>query len=162
VFNNRGNLWARKKEFGKAMADFNEAIRLDKTSVSAFCGRAVVWENMKEYDKAIADLDNAIRLGPQNVFALNIRGSVFRKSIKSPIARRDDLMSDVVVCLSAGRPGLRLCGHPVRYTTIPFGQNNAENNPCDDGRSDTGVVEFGANRLGCILLSVGLGDRETQ
>ena len=41
AFNNRGNAWRYKKEFDKAIKDYDEAIRLDPSFASAYFGRAV-------------------------------------------------------------------------------------------------------------------------
>ena len=73
---NRGDAWAAKKEYDKAIADFNEAIRLDPKLALAFTDRGNAWRAKKEYDKAIADFNEVIRLDPKNAWAYNSRGSV--------------------------------------------------------------------------------------
>ena len=40
AFNNRGNAWCAKKEYLKAIADYDEAIRLDPKFALAFTNRA--------------------------------------------------------------------------------------------------------------------------
>jgi tetratricopeptide (TPR) repeat protein len=54
--------WSGMKEYGKAIAEYNEAIRLAPDSPYAYHGRAVVWSAKLEYDKAINDFNDAIRL----------------------------------------------------------------------------------------------------
>jgi Tfp pilus assembly protein PilF len=71
----RGIDWYVKGELEKALAEFNEAIRLDPASASAYCCRALVWHDKKEFDKAIADSDEAIRLDPKHAWAHNNRGN---------------------------------------------------------------------------------------
>jgi Tfp pilus assembly protein PilF len=69
----RGVIWMSKKEYDLAMADYNEAIRLDPRNETAYLDRGVVWEIKKEYGKAIADYNEAIRLDPNNAMAYNNR-----------------------------------------------------------------------------------------
>ena len=56
-----------------AIADFNQAIKLDPKLASAYDNRGLAWGRMKEYEKAIADYGEAIRLDPKFVSAWNDR-----------------------------------------------------------------------------------------
>ena len=67
----RANAWSGMKEYGKAIAEYNEAIRLAPDSPYAYDGRAAVWSEKKEYDKAINDYNHAIRLYSAVVQALH-------------------------------------------------------------------------------------------
>ena len=74
----RANVWLELKEFDIAIADFNEAIRLDPRSAGvAYQGRGRAWRNKKNYDKAIADCNEAIRLDPGYALAYLTRGVVW-------------------------------------------------------------------------------------
>ena len=66
---NRGSAWVEKKEFDKAINDYNEAIRLDPTLALARFVRGDVWSAKKEYDKAIDDYTEAVRLDPKYALA---------------------------------------------------------------------------------------------
>src|SRR5580765_5215131 len=46
--------WLNKQEIDIAIADFNEAIRLNHTNASAYSSRAICWWTKREVDKAIA------------------------------------------------------------------------------------------------------------
>jgi tetratricopeptide (TPR) repeat protein len=59
----RGMSWHAKGEYDKAIADFGEAIRLDRGSALIYFNRGITWHSKGEFDKAIADFDDAIRLG---------------------------------------------------------------------------------------------------
>ena len=74
---NRGVAWCRAKEYDKAIADFNEAIRLDPKDAPALQlpGRSL--ESKEEYDKAIADYNEAIRLDPKHAEAYRNRGDAW-------------------------------------------------------------------------------------
>src|SRR5205823_7762660 len=53
-----------KGEYDRALADFNEAIRLDSTLAPAFHNRGWLRAIRREYDRALADYAEAIRLDP--------------------------------------------------------------------------------------------------
>ena len=62
---NRGCAWHEKKEYDKAIADYNEAIRLDPKYRPCLQQPRLRLDEKKEYDKAIADFTEAIRLDPK-------------------------------------------------------------------------------------------------
>ena len=62
-----------KKEYDKAIADYDEAIRLDPKYAVAYHNRGNAWYLKHEYDKAIADYGEAIRLEPKYASAYNMR-----------------------------------------------------------------------------------------
>jgi Flp pilus assembly protein TadD len=78
AYSDRGMIWAEKGEKDIAIADYNEAIRLDPHLTSAYNNRGNAWNAKKEYDKAIADYDEAIRLDPKFALANNNRGIAWR------------------------------------------------------------------------------------
>ncbi len=69
----QGCAWIAQKEFGKALAEFNEAIRLEPGCPDAYIHRAFALSNKREYNKAIADYDKAVMLEPRNAAAYNDR-----------------------------------------------------------------------------------------
>ena len=60
----RGHLWQIKGESDKALADYNEAIRLDPKLRLAYVERGNLWTARQDFDRAIADYTQAIRLDP--------------------------------------------------------------------------------------------------
>jgi tetratricopeptide (TPR) repeat protein len=65
LYNNRANVWLAKKDFDKAVADYDHALKLSPRSSAFFNNRGNVWSAKKDYDRAIADYDQAIRLSPK-------------------------------------------------------------------------------------------------
>jgi len=74
---NRGIAWQNKKQYDKAIGDYNEAIRLDPTFALAYNNRGNAWRDKKEYAKAIADYNDAIRLDPMYAPAYASRGAAW-------------------------------------------------------------------------------------
>ena len=73
AYQGRGRVWSQKKDYDKALADYNEAIRLNSKYAPAFISRGNAWRAKQEYDKAIADYNEAIRLDPKYALAYNNR-----------------------------------------------------------------------------------------
>ena len=74
TFNNRGSAWDDKKNYDKAIADYEEAIRLDPKFQSPRNGRRLAWSQQKAWDKIIADCDDAILQNKKNAELFNWRG----------------------------------------------------------------------------------------
>jgi tetratricopeptide (TPR) repeat protein len=79
LLNNRGSAWYSKGEFDRAIADFDEAIRLDPKNPSPHDGRGNAWVSKGEYDRAIADFNEAIRLDPKNSSNRSNRGFAWKQ-----------------------------------------------------------------------------------
>ena len=60
--------WAQKKDYDKAIADYNEAIRLDPKDAWAHSERGSAYYEKKDFDQAIADHNEAIRLDSTNPY----------------------------------------------------------------------------------------------
>jgi tetratricopeptide (TPR) repeat protein len=70
--------WARyqAKDFTGALADYDEALKLDPKNVDAYAGRAVVHYHLRDGAEALADYSRAIALDPKNVDLYHGRGVV--------------------------------------------------------------------------------------
>ena len=65
ALNNRGNVYIRKGEYEKALADLNEAIRLDPKYVYGYKSRGNLYERMGDKDRAAADRAKVKELDPK-------------------------------------------------------------------------------------------------
>ena len=64
VYYRRAYCWNETSDFENAIADLNEALRLDPDNADALCSRGWSWTNLKQYDKSISDYTRAIRIDP--------------------------------------------------------------------------------------------------
>jgi tetratricopeptide (TPR) repeat protein len=64
AYNNRGNAYNQKGEYDRAIADLDQAIRLDPKLTGAYANRGVAYEAKNDPDHAIADYDQALTLNP--------------------------------------------------------------------------------------------------
>jgi tetratricopeptide (TPR) repeat protein len=85
----QGNAWYKKKEYDKALAEYNQAVRHDPKSAIAFFSRGVVWHDKKEYAKALDDYAEAIRLDPQFAWPFFNRGLVWKAKLDYAKALED-------------------------------------------------------------------------
>lgn len=73
----RGDAYANKKDYDRALADYNEAIRLEPASAEAYNGRGVVYDKQGQPDRAIDDFDQALRHHPKYSEAYRNRGVAY-------------------------------------------------------------------------------------
>lgn len=78
VLNNRARAYNDKGEYDLALADLNEAIRLDPTNGNAFGNRGNTYNYLEKTDEAIADYAAALRLAPDAHFYA-VRGTAYYK-----------------------------------------------------------------------------------
>jgi len=66
AFSSRGDGYAFKQDYGRAIADYTEAIRLDPNFAAAYNGRAGAYSDQGDVDRAVADYIEARRLALKN------------------------------------------------------------------------------------------------
>lgn len=82
-YQNRGQVYSQIKQLDLAIADYDQAIRIDPNHVVAFYNRGVAYGKLKQLDRAIADYDQVIRLDPNFVNAYINRGNIYN-TLKQP------------------------------------------------------------------------------
>ena len=77
LYARRGGAYQAKGDLDRAIADFNESMRVDPTYPAAYNNRGSAWYHRGELDRAIADFDQAIRLDSNYEYAYVNRGSAW-------------------------------------------------------------------------------------
>lgn len=88
---NRGQAHYVRQEYDFAVANFDQAIRLDPGFALAFGNRANVWSIQKDYGRAIADYTRALRLDANFPAAYTGRGLIYEEQGDLISARKDYL-----------------------------------------------------------------------
>src|SRR5580704_17342128 len=70
----RGVVYKNKRGLDRAIADFDQAIRLDPKNTDAYTLRGMAWQTKGDLDRAIVDYDQTIRIDPKNTGAYTVRG----------------------------------------------------------------------------------------
>lgn len=90
VYNNRAYEYNNKDDGDRALADANEAHRLDPASVPILQTRGRVYRGRGDYDRAIADYSTAIRLAPKDSDLFVSRAIAYRMKHDYDRAFADD------------------------------------------------------------------------
>jgi tetratricopeptide (TPR) repeat protein len=90
-------------DYNKAIAELDQAIRIQPNFAEPYVDRGFARSNNREYDKAIADYDKAIGLDPQNLPAYNFRAWL-RATCPDPTYRDGNLAleSAIWACALSG------------------------------------------------------------
>jgi tetratricopeptide (TPR) repeat protein len=78
LYTNRGVEYEIKKDSARAVADHDQAIKIDPKNWVPYNNRGNVYAAKQDYDHAIADFDEAIKLNPKYADALFNRGMAKR------------------------------------------------------------------------------------
>lgn len=76
LLTSRGSAWRQQGDLDRALADHDEAIRLQPGSALLYFNRAITWMSKNDADRAIADFTAAIRLAPGFTLAYRNRGDL--------------------------------------------------------------------------------------
>jgi tetratricopeptide (TPR) repeat protein len=76
---NRGSVYDYQRDFEHAIADLDEAIRLDPDAIAAYQNRAASYRNSGQLERALADLNRAAQIDPQDARTFLSRGVIYFK-----------------------------------------------------------------------------------
>jgi tetratricopeptide (TPR) repeat protein len=77
-YRERGIASYRSGDLAQAIAELDEAIRLDPDNAQDYNIRANAWDEMGVFDRALADYDEAIRINPNNPAVFHDRGIMWQ------------------------------------------------------------------------------------
>lgn len=89
AYNMRGGHWHEKKEYDKAIEDYDHCLRINPNNAIAYNNRGNVWLDKKEYDKAISDYSESIRLNAKSVTSRMGRGLCWKNKKEYDKALQD-------------------------------------------------------------------------
>ncbi len=70
-------MYYHAKDFGRAIAEYDTAIKLDPRIASAYSGRGLAYFRLEQTDRAISDLDQALKLDPSLSEPYVMRGNAW-------------------------------------------------------------------------------------
>lgn len=89
AFYNRGNAYIRKTRLAEAVADFDQAITIDRRYSAAIFNRAIAHEMTGDWRAAIIDYNSYLDMVPHDANAFAMRGGVHLARGKVELAAQD-------------------------------------------------------------------------
>lgn len=77
AYSNRGIAYSSLGEYGRAIEDYDEALRIDPKHRNAYNNRGVSYDNLGDYHQAIKNFDEALRIDPGYAVVYNNRGNSY-------------------------------------------------------------------------------------
>ena len=76
---NRGISYARKGQYDRAIADYDQAIKINPRDAMVYYNRGLAYHNKGQYDRAIADYTKAIEINPRDAMVYTNRGIAYEE-----------------------------------------------------------------------------------
>jgi len=93
TLNNRGNAYQNKGDYVRAIADYDQAIKLNSDSALIFNNRGSAHQHKGDYERAIQDYEEAIRLDPSSARAFNKRVNHLKEDYAQAIKNYDEAIA---------------------------------------------------------------------
>jgi len=92
VFHNRGAFYSDQGDIERAIADFDQAIRLNEKFAAGYYSRGLAYKGKGDLDSAFVDFDQAFRLDPTDTNARKNRALVYDsdENLDRALARFDE------------------------------------------------------------------------
>jgi tetratricopeptide (TPR) repeat protein len=95
---NRGNVYRAKQDYDRALRDYEQAIRLNRTNAGAYVNRGVMLADRGDHEAAVQDHTEAIRFSPTMAEAFYNRATSF-----AALGRTEAAVSDFEQAISLNR-----------------------------------------------------------
>ena len=168
AFSNRCWAYNTKGDLDAAVADCNEAIRLNPKSQYAFIHRGNAFRRKDEKDRAIADYSEAVRVAPKYILARANRGAVYEETEQLDLALEDftavvHLQPDSAVAKArvqrieqkiADAAGARATGGERRVALLIGNGNYAKAGPLSNAKRDTETLAQVFKRVGFAVVTL--------
>jgi tetratricopeptide (TPR) repeat protein len=89
AYNNRGKYYRENKQFDKALADYDNMLRIAPDDFNGFNSRGRLWFDLGKIDKALPDFNRSIDLNPRFAKAYSNRGAVYGMKKEYALAAAD-------------------------------------------------------------------------
>ena len=77
IYMMRGNGYNLKKDYDKALDDYNQSIELDPKRPVAYLNRASAWANKREYEHAMSDINEVLSKHRKSAYAYYTRAKLW-------------------------------------------------------------------------------------
>jgi tetratricopeptide (TPR) repeat protein len=74
----RGACWHFKRDFDRAIAEYDQAIKSNAQMMMAYVGRSNAYTHKGQYDRGLADGEQAVKLDPNSAYPYANRGEAYR------------------------------------------------------------------------------------
>ena len=92
----KADAWRDHGEIEKALALYNQALKIDRGFAAAYFGRALVWEEFGKMDNALLDFGSAIKIEkPFHEKAMRLRGDLYQS-----LHRYEEAIKDYTMVIS--------------------------------------------------------------
>ncbi len=89
AYYNRGNIFAKRGLYDKAIEDYNSAIKINPGHFKSYTNRGIVYALTGKYDKAMADFNKGILLNNNDAEAFLNRGTLYQIIGNQELAKSD-------------------------------------------------------------------------